>query len=122
MSCARLDRNRIWVGDNGSDLWWSDDGSASWTNRLGWVGAGAGAGIRDIQFINDHVAWMTVDAAGPRGWAFRTIDGGLTWDRLVTPVNLGINQLWACDENHAFFVGNTTAAPVMSFVAYAQPA
>ena len=121
MSCARLDRNRIWVGDNGGDLWWSDDGSTSWTNRLGWLGAGAGAGITDIQFVNDHVAWMTVNAGGPIGWVFRTINGGLTWDRLVTPTNQGINQLWACDENHAFFVGEATAA-ANSFIAYAQPA
>ena len=120
LCCARLDRNKIWVGTDEGNLWWTDDGSVTWTQRTGWVGSGVGD-IEDIQFVNDNVGWMTVDTAGPYGWLFRTIDGGFTWDRLVTPVNLGINQLWACDENHAFAVGMTTTAG-NSFIAYAQPA
>ena len=120
LCCAHLDANKIWVGSDAGNIYWSDDGSATWTIRTGWVGVGVGD-VEDIQFVNDHVGWMTVDTAAPVGWAFRTIDGGLTWDRLVTPANLGINQLHACDENHAFFVGNTTAGAI-SFIAYAQPA
>ena len=120
LCCARLDRNRIWVGTDGGGIWWSDDGSAVWTERTGWVGSGVGD-IEDISFVNDHVAWMTRNDAAELATVYRTIDGGLTWDALTTPVNLGINQLWACDENHCFVVGEPTAAAV-SFIAYAQPA
>ena len=119
-SCARLDVNRMWVGSNAGQLYFSNDGGINWTVRIGWVGIGVGI-IEDMQFVNDHVGWMARSNGANPSVAYRTIDGGVTWENLVTPGDRGINQLWACDANHCFFVGEPTAA-ADSFIAYAQPA
>ena len=120
LCCERLDVNRIWIGSDAGNIYWSDDGGTTFTIRTGWVGVGVGD-VEDLAFVNDHVGWMTRNDAAELATVYRTIDGGLTWDALTTPVNLGINQIWACDVNHAFCVGEPTAS-ADSFIAYAQPA
>jgi photosystem II stability/assembly factor-like uncharacterized protein len=43
------------------------------------------------------------------GHVQHTIDGGVTWERLATPANLGLNSVRAIDTTHALAVGEEDA-------------
>jgi photosystem II stability/assembly factor-like uncharacterized protein len=100
----RIDANKIWIGTDDGELWYTNDGGTTWTQRTGWVGDGVGE-IRDIEFANQLVGYMTRYTAGPVGHILRTIDGGYTWDVLSTPANLGLNDFMLADESTGYAVG-----------------
>jgi photosystem II stability/assembly factor-like uncharacterized protein len=118
LCCARFDSNRMWVGTDDGTLWYSRDGGTSWTQRTGWPGSGAGT-IQDMAWIDDQVCFMSYNAAGPVGHVNYTFDGGMNWTRITTPVNVGLNGIFACTTSHAFTVGLVHAAT--GYVAEIQP-
>jgi hypothetical protein len=62
---------------------------------------------------------MSYNAAGPVGHVNYTFDGGMNWTRITTPVNVGLNGIFACTTSHAFTVGLVHAAT--GYVAEIQP-
>lgn len=103
-TCFIIDSQRAWVGTATGRLFYTTDGGTTWTERLGWVGAGTGA-VTDIQFLNEYVGFMAKNSAAPVGTIYRTINGGYSWETLTTPTNAGINALFATDNNNAMFAG-----------------
>jgi len=104
LCCHRIDRNKMWVGDDAGSLWYSEDGGTTWTQRT-FVGSGAGD-VRAIDFINEHVGMMCHNiVAGPVGTIFITIDGGYTWDSITTPTNTGLNACTLVNPYGGYFVG-----------------
>ena len=99
---------RIMVGDDAGKFWQSTDFGATWAQITGWTGSGAGD-VRDISFVNDFVGFMAYNSAAPVGAILRTVDGGANWQLLdSTPTNVGLNSIWAVDENTAYAVGEAT--------------
>jgi photosystem II stability/assembly factor-like uncharacterized protein len=99
---------RILVGDDAGKLWQSTDFGTTWTQISGWTGSGAGD-VRDIMFVNDFVGFMAYNNASPVGSVLRTIDGGANWAVISgTPTNVGLNSIWAVDENTAYTVGEAS--------------
>ena len=61
-------------------------------------------GLIDISAPNDNIAWACLSSDS----AYRTADGGLTWDRIRLPEfepNYQISNIYALDENTAFLCG-----------------
>lgn len=105
-SVAVLDRYRVWVGEDGGDLYYSNDGGTTWTQRA-FAGDGAGA-VYDIKFINELFGFMIATSSSDQ--LMRTIDGGYTWQNITTPTNSGLNQLQICGQNELFAVGEDDGA------------
>ncbi len=103
-----LDRNRVWIGYDSGDLYYTLDGGAtgndSWTARA-FSGSGSGD-VRDIKFFNDSLGYIATDSTSPVGTVHWTIDGGYTWSALTTPTNLGVNKVWICNEWTFFVCGD----------------
>lgn len=105
-ACDQRNQNTIWVGTDEGELYWTNDGGTTWTQRTGWVGSGDGD-VRDLTFVDDHVAFMIHDdSAGPVGTILMTINGGRHWTALDTPDNDGLNSIAAVTPDFAVAVGN----------------
>ena len=120
----RLDANRAWIGTDEGSLFYTNDGGATWVQRTGWVGSGVGD-VQDMQWPNEWTGFMTVDdAAGtPVATILKTIDGGLHWEVIATPVNESLSAIWVCDELHAFGVGAADAGGLaLSMIVKVGPA
>lgn len=110
-----VDENRLLVGTSGGELFVSVDGGDTFAAQA-FSGSGAGA-VRGIDFVpdtNGEYGFMIHDSAVPVGTVFRTIDGGASWDKLLTvgngsigatPTNAGLNDVVAVGVNSAFAVG-----------------
>jgi len=105
LCCQRLDRNRMWVGDDDGRLWYSLDGGLTWEERAGWTGSGTGE-VRALHFVNDYVGFMVHNSAAPVGTVLQTINGGYTWRTVPTPTNTGLNAIWAVDSSMFVVVGD----------------
>lgn len=104
LSCFRKNTNHAWVGDDGGQLWYTEDNGATWTER---TGSGLNAGdINDIVFANDLTGYLISDTAGPVGDVFRTIDGGQNWVKQTTPTNTGLNDIFLASESLGYVAGN----------------
>ena len=109
---------KAWVGDSAGGLYYSDDLGLTWLQVTSFIGSGTD-GIYDIDFVNEHVGWMTTTDGAPVGYIHRTVNGGLTWERLTNSVtNAGINALHACDMNNAFAVGEASGGTGVIYRAY----
>lgn len=104
LCCARLDKNRLWVGTDDGTLWYSRDAGTTWTQRTGWEGSGTG-GIRAMSWYGDHVCFMAHDSAAPVGTVLYTFNGGQDWAALDTATNAGLNDIRAVNERTAFACG-----------------
>jgi photosystem II stability/assembly factor-like uncharacterized protein len=108
-----IDAKRAWVGSANGNIYFTTDGGTTWTVRTGWPGAGvAGTGVMDIQFLNDLEGFMVSNTAAPVGTILRTINGGLDWQTITTPTNIGLTCLWAARED-LVFVGGVLSATSM---------
>ena len=115
LCCHRIDRNKIWVGDNAGSLWYSEDGGATYTERA-FSGSGDGD-VRAIDFANELVGMMVHDdSAGPDGTIFMTIDGGYTWDALTTPANDGLNACTLVSPYLGYVVGEKIGATIAAAI------
>lgn len=102
--CERLSVDTIIVGDNGGELYCSNDRGVTWTQVTGWVGSGVGD-IADIKFVNPAVGYMIHNTAAPVGSVLYTYTGGRHWQVLDTPTNAGLNAIAFADEGFAIAVG-----------------
>lgn len=98
-----------WIGDNGGELWFSNDDGATWAARTQFPNYGTGS-ITDIQFVNELCGFLAWNTAAPVGTIYRTRDGGYNWEALPAITNNGLNALWACDCNMVLGVGDVVTA------------
>ena len=101
-----LSQDMLLVGSSGDGLWKSLDGGDTWTSVV-FTGQGTTGTVRDVDFApeNELVGFMIHNTSAPAGTIHRTLDGGISWERVSTPTNLGLNAVVAIDENTAFAVG-----------------
>ena len=110
-----LDENRAWIGTDESNLFYTRDMAATWTQRTGWPGSGVATGhIQDMSWVGDQVCFLAYNTpAAIVGYVHYTFDGGTSWERLTNPgVNNGLNAIFALSETHAFAVGEPDAGPL----------
>lgn len=116
LNCVHMiDAKRAWVGSANGNIYFTTDGGTTWTIRTGWPGAGvAGMGVMDIDFLpgNDLLGFMISNTAAPVGTILRTINGGLDWQTITTPTNIGLNTLWPARED-LVYVGGILSATSM---------
>jgi photosystem II stability/assembly factor-like uncharacterized protein len=94
---------RVWVGDAGGNLWYSDNRGDTWTQRA-FVGDGAGE-VASVQFANKWIGYLLHNTAAPVGYVHVTINGGYSWERLDLVTNAGLNGLAVVNERLAYAVG-----------------
>ena len=116
-----LDGDNVWVGTAGGELYYTDDGGETWTQRS-FSGSGAGA-IKSIEFAPGSTlfGFMLHDSASPVGTVFSTIDGGYTWDAVTTFTNAGLNGIAVIDQNTAFFTGEIQGGAGVIGKVFAKP-
>lgn len=102
------------VGTAGGELWYTDDGGATWVEKA-FNGSGSG-NVRAIDFATRNVGYIVHDDAGApvRSRVHRTINGGNSWKRLpeeaglVAPSSLSQRTVAACKEDpNVVFAGGT---------------
>lgn len=106
-ACWRIDKNRMWVGDEDGVLWFSEDGGASWHQRSGWPGSGTGE-VRGLYFVNEYQGFMIHNDASPKGTVLRTFNGGYDWEALATPTNAGLNAIYGVNQDLAYVTGDAS--------------
>lgn len=109
IDCIWYMEDRIWVGTDDGELWYSEDLGVTWTERTGWVGSGVGT-VADIAFYTDYIGFMLSNTAAPVGTVFQTINGGFTWEPIDTPSNSGLSSVFVLDPNTAYVTGLVNAA------------
>jgi photosystem II stability/assembly factor-like uncharacterized protein len=98
---------RLIVGTNTGELYQSWDAGATWETKT-YPYQAVTDDIHDIEFANDFCGFMIVNPVAGQGYVYKTIDGGDTWQRLATPTNAGLNDLFVCDCNTAYAVGDAS--------------
>ncbi len=104
-----VEGTNIWAANVGGPYYYSNDNGASWIQ--GEL-PGSPHTVNDMDFFNASTGY----AVGWWGEAFRSGDGGLTWEVLPTPNNtdnltdiylLGENEFWlSTNENVAYYTNN----------------
>ncbi len=108
LSLAVVTKNRVFIGYVDGDLYYTEDGGATWAERA-YGGSGVGE-VVSLRFVNEMVGFLAHNTAAPVGQVYRTRDGGYTWELTALPTNEGINGIWPVDENLAFVAGNVEGA------------
>lgn len=93
------------VGSNADGLWISLDAGVTWTS-ITFTGQGTTGTVNGFDFANDKVGFMIHNTTAPLGSVHYTVNGGVTWEKLTTPTNAGLNAIFAIDEHTAYAVGN----------------
>jgi len=117
LSCCVIDDMDWWIGYADGTLWFTQDGGATWTQRLFTVpGAASVNVVNDIQFENAYFGAVAVnwtDGAGDEwGAILRTVNGGRNWEVYLANTSFdeaaapGYNGLWLCDRNKVYAVGD----------------
>ena len=57
--------------------------------------------LKDIKFINKDIGWVV----GRKGFIWKTIDGGSSWNHLESGTNRYLYGLFTLDENRVWIVG-----------------
>lgn len=99
-----------WVGSAAGRLYYTRDGGQTWTEKA-FPGAGTGQ-VRDIQFPQRQVGYMSHDTGAGAGRILRSISGGNSWYVApegvgVIPTNTRINQIatTSADVNTVYGAG-----------------
>jgi len=118
LSVAVNDKDHVFVGTNDARLFRTEDGTATVPTWEEWLNLSSGS-VDWIEFDeHQYVGYMIYNTAAPRGYVYRSDDGGATWNRISgQPTNSGLNDGHVCDANNAVVVGeahggNTFAAKV----------
>jgi len=93
-----------WVSSNTGKLFYSSNDGDTWSERTSFTGSGTGE-VADVKFGNELIGYIAYNKTGT-GKVFRTINGGYTWEEISVPTNTGFNQLFICDYNTIYAVGN----------------
>ena len=102
---AVLSKYTLLVGSNADGLWKSVDGGVTWT-AVTFTGQGTTGTVKGLDFVNELIGFMVHNTSAPLGSIHRTLNGGVTWEKITTPANAGLNAVTAIDENTAFACGN----------------
>lgn len=97
----------LMVGSNADGLWKSLDAGATWTS-ITFTGQGTTGTVNGLDFVNDHVGFMIHNTSAPLGSVHYTVNGGMSWEKLTTPTNAGLNDVFSIDEHTAYAVGNAS--------------
>ncbi len=127
LCCDILDSQRLWVGFEDGDLYYSRDGGTTWAERVFPMPADAIAGttltVNDIMFVDDFCGYMAVQyqsaGAVTESAFYKTIDGGRNWIP-YNPVSspFETRAVWACDWQRAFFVGDAETTTTVHELAW----
>ena len=108
------DSQRLFVGFEGGQLYYSIDGGANWYARALPLGPAASlTDLMDIDFVDDHFGFLAVEGVGSGNTRYmmvlRTINGGFDWDvDYVQGADAGTELLKAvigCHHNRAIACG-----------------
>lgn len=100
--CVKVaDGSRFYVGTSDGNIYVTFDRATTWESQF-VLASGA---VNDIDIVNDFVLWAAVDNSTPVGTVYRTRNGGRDWESIDTNANGGLNAVWACGVNNAYFVG-----------------
>lgn len=99
---------RALVGTANDKLYHTRNAGEDWESKT-YPGQSTAGSVKILQKVNDNVVWMVHAPATGQHYIQRSIDGGHTWERHVTPTNSGINDFVACDVNNGYAVGNTNS-------------
>lgn len=133
LQCVRaLTNDHVLVGgyiDGANEqLWATFDGGTSWTAMAfeGSTTASTWCKSLDLspQASRQHV-WMVHGVTAGHAassYAFRSLDGGLTWERWPLLANFRYNKIFACDSNYAWIAGETqTPGATTGYIHYTSP-
>jgi photosystem II stability/assembly factor-like uncharacterized protein len=98
--------NQLWVGTDGGDIFFSNDGALTWTART-FAGTGTG-GIDDMSWLNDHIGMLSHRSAAPLSTVYLTKDGGKNWETVTGVTNLGLNKLFMVSNKLAYAAGEVS--------------
>jgi len=114
LCCGVVDEYRWFVGYDDGELWYTQDGGTTWTERVLPLptGATAVANLTRIEVVDAHGIWMCGEATvggNPFAALFRSVDGGYHWESWLAEATgaSGMADMIACDYNRAFGVGAT---------------
>ena len=94
-----LDHRHIWAVLNSGDIFFSEDGSLSWTEQMPGLNANV---LNYVRFVDENVGL----AVGASNTVLYTVDGGAHWNALTGPD--GGAGLLCCDifDEHRAWVGD----------------
>lgn len=98
----------VMVGTNADGLYATFDAGAQWSSKT-FSGQSTGGTVKALLGYGDLVVTLIHNPATGQGYFHRSIDGGNSWERKVTPVNAGLNDFALVDANNAYLVGNAYA-------------
>lgn len=106
---AMIDINTIWVGTSGGELFYSNDGGVTWTERTGFAGSGIGM-VDDILFLNNQVGYVSMRNGSNLSTILTTRTGGYNWEEVESTggTNIGINKLLSCGLHKLYAVGEAS--------------
>jgi len=123
--CDILDENRMWVGYSDGDLFFTEDGGATWAQREFSLPPGSIVAttltVNDIMFIDDFCGYLAIEwqSAGPvaEGAIYRTVNGGRDWQYYLPAAStVGFfNAIWGTGYDTAFVAGELTAVGPLSY-------
>lgn len=103
----------VLVGTSNGHLWQSFDAGATWAQRV-LPGTGtfniaslAGCGCAGLEMFALRETGTYLAPTG--GELFRTIDGGISWQEIDLPTNVGVEDVACCSPNMAIVVGTQVA-------------
>lgn len=97
---------RIIVGTDDANFWYSWDSGDNWTELLDLAAAGE---ITRLHFWSDARGVAVYNTAAPVGTVYLTSDGGNSWTAQATPANLGLNDIEMYSNNGCYVAGNVGA-------------
>jgi len=106
LSVACNGKGWVFVGASDGTMYYSRDKGVTWYTRRDF---GVGT-VPSIVFDNEnrYIGTCIFNTGAPVGSVYRTINGGATWAEITggMPANVGLNDLWMCDQNTIIAVGN----------------
>jgi photosystem II stability/assembly factor-like uncharacterized protein len=119
-----LDPNVWMIGDNLGNLWYTEDGGATWFENTD-IDQTLTV-IDEIEFFDETVGYMSARISAQDGRIFRTIDGGMTWYELPEGTtgqlaeNDRINSLAVCKDPNIVWGAGLNADGTTGFMAKAS--
>jgi len=116
----RMDKNVCWAGLANGALYRSTNGGLTWTLQVTGFPAGA---IRSMWWVNQYQGFVLHNTAAPLGSVWRTNNGGTSWVAETTPLNTGLNAVWAPTARLVFAIGQPSGvAPLTTIIIKAEAA